>query len=181
MTFSDRVIGALKLEPHVYEEVEADQTATGQACAVIALATLAEVIGRARLGVPFLVPLLLATLVGWLIWGFVIYLVGTYLLPEPQTRASLGEVLRTIGFAAAPGLFRILGIVPGLGALVRMVVWVWLIMTTVVAVRQALDYRSTGRALAVCLIASLVTFVARLILAVTFAGMTFLAARSFIF
>ena len=65
--------------------------------------------------------------------------------------------------------------------MIRFVVWIWLIMATVVAVRQALDYTSTGRAVAVCLIASLVGFAVRLILAVTFVGMTFLTARSLIF
>jgi Yip1 domain len=181
MTFSERVIGALRLDPRVYEEVEADRSATGQACAVIALATIAEVIGRARLGVSFLVPVLFAAVLGWVIWALIIYVVGAYLLPEPQTNATIGAVLRTIGFAAAPGLFRILSIVPGQGPLVRMIVWIWLIMSTVVAVRQAFDYQSSGRALAVCLIGSLVGFVARLVFAVTFAGMNFFAARSLIF
>jgi hypothetical protein len=181
MTFSRRLIGALKLDPAVYEEVEADRAATGQACAVIAIATIAEVVGRARPGVPLLVPIVLAAVFGWLIWGLLIYVVGAYLLPEPQTNATFGEVLRTIGFAAAPGLFRVLGIVPGLGPLVRLVVWIWLIMSTVVAVRQAFDFHSTGRALAVCLIGSLVGFIARLVLAVTAGGMSFLAARSVFF
>jgi hypothetical protein len=181
MTFTERMIGAAKLDTRVYEEVEADRHATKQAFAVIAMATLAEIIGGTRLGPSFLVPILLGALIGWLIWGFLIYVVGVYLLPEPQTNANIGELLRTVGFAASPGVLNIFAIIPLLGAVVRFVVWIWLIMATVLAVRQALDYQSTGRAVAVCLIASLVGFVVRLILAVTFVGMTFLTARSLIF
>jgi len=181
MTFSERVIGAARLDTRVYEEVETDRDATRQAFAVIAMATIAEIIGRTRLGMGLLVPVLLGALIGWLIWGFLIYLVGVYLLPEPETHASLGELLRTVGFAAAPGILNIFAVLPLIGSLVRLVVWVWLIMATIVAVRQALDYRSTGRAVAVCLIASFVGFCVRLILAVTFVGMTFLTARSLIF
>ena len=181
MTFSERVIGAAKLDTRVYEEVEADRTATRQAFAVIAMATIAEIISRTRLGVGLVLPILLGALIGWLIWGFLIYLVGVYLLPEPATNANIGELLRTVGFAASPGLLNVFAIIPIVGAVIRFVVWIWLIMATVVAVRQALDYKSTGRAVAVCLIASLVGFAVRLILAVTFVGMTFLTARSLIF
>jgi Yip1 domain len=180
MTFSERVIGAARLDPRVYEEVEADTSATGQAFAVIALAMLAEAIGASPFGVAFLVPILIRALIGWMLWAGMIYLVGVYLLPEPQTNATLGQLLRTIGFAASPGLLRILAFVPLLGWLVRFVVWIWLIMTTVVAVRQALDLSTVGRALAVCLIASLVDFVALMILAIAFAGTTVFTARSLI-
>jgi hypothetical protein len=181
MTFSERVIGAAKLDPRVYREVEADPSATGQAIAVVALVTLAEVVGAAPHGPAFLIVVLSGALIGWLLWGSLIYLVGVYLLPEPQTHATVGELLRPIGFAAAPGLLRVFAYLPLFGRIVRFAVWVWLIMTTVMAVREALDYRSTGRAIAVCLIASVVGFVIRMILAVTVVGMTFLTARGFIF
>ncbi|MFB3126028.1 MAG: YIP1 family protein, partial [Candidatus Acidiferrales bacterium] len=91
-------------------------------------------------------------LIGWFLWAFVTYLVGTKILPEPQTRSDVGELLRTIGFSASPGVLFILVVVPGLGPLIGLGVLVWMLVAFVVAVRQALDYRSTGRAVAVCLI-----------------------------
>ena len=39
-SFTDRVVGAIKLDPKVYEEVEADPNAMGQAIGVVALADL---------------------------------------------------------------------------------------------------------------------------------------------
>src|SRR6266850_1912137 len=80
------------------------------------------------------------------------YAVGTRLLPEPDTRADWGEVARTVGFAQTPGVLRLFGIIPGLGEFIRAAADVWVLIATVVAVRQALDYRSLPRAVGVCLI-----------------------------
>ena len=77
---------------------------------------------------------------------------GTRLLPQEQTHADMGELLRTTGFSSAPGVLRIFGFIPVLGPLVVMVSSVWMLVAMVIAVRQALDYTSTLRAFAVCFI-----------------------------
>jgi hypothetical protein len=151
-SFVDRIKGAALLNVPTYEEVEADQTATTQAMGVVALAALASGVGAAWAGGPGVVATVVGALVGWVVWAGLIWLIGTQLLPEPQTEADIGQLLRTMGFAAAPGLLLVLRMLPLVGALVALVVWLWQLATTVVAVRQALDYRSTGRAVGVCLI-----------------------------
>jgi hypothetical protein len=153
-SFTQRMIGAAKLDIHTYEEVEADTTATGQAMGVVVLSSVASGIGAVAYGAgPGLVVAgTIGALIGWFLWAFVTYLVGTKLLPEPQTRSDMGELLRTIGFSASPGVLFILVVVPGLGPFIGLGVLVWMLVAFVVAVRQALDYRSTGRAVAVCLI-----------------------------
>ena len=80
------------------------------------------------------------------------YFIGTKLLPEPQTSADVGELLRTIGFSSAPGLIRVFGLIPGLGITVNLITTVWMLVAIVIAVRQALDYHSTYRAIGVCLL-----------------------------
>ena len=153
-SFTQRMIGAAKLDVHTYEEVEADRTATGQAMGVVVLSSIASGIGAVAYGAgPGLVVVgTIGALIGWFLWAFVTYLVGTKILPEPQTRSDMGELLRTIGFSASPGVLFILVVVPGLGPFIGLGVLVWMLAAFVVAVRQALDYRSTGRAVAVCLI-----------------------------
>jgi hypothetical protein len=94
----------------------------------------------------------IAALVAWFIWAFVTYLIGAKLLPEPQTRSDAGELLRTTGFSSSPGLLRIFGLVPVLGGLVVFVINIWMLVAMVIAVRQALDYTSTWRAIGVCLL-----------------------------
>jgi hypothetical protein len=149
----DRIIRAAKLDARLYEEVEADREATGQAMAVVVMSALAAGIGSLGSGGPFgIVVGTILALVGWLIWAFLTYFIGTRLLPEPQTKADFGELLRTIGFASAPGLLRVFGVLPGLGALVFLVAGIWMLVAMVIAVRQALDYTSTSRAVGVCLI-----------------------------
>ncbi len=151
-SFGERIIGAIKLDPATYEEVEADQSAMTQALAVVVLSAIASGIGATGIGGGALISVAFVSLVGWLIWALVTWIVGTKVMPEPSTRADLGQLLRTIGFSSAPGLFNVLGIIPILGGIVRMLTTVWSIVAMVVAVRQALDYSTTGRAVLVCLI-----------------------------
>ena len=112
------------------------------------------------MGLDMLLWMTLAALVGWCIWAGLTYVIGTKLLPEPQTRSDMGELLRTIGFSTAPGILRILGFIPFLGALISFAAGVWMLVAMVIAVRQALDYKSTGRAVGVCLIGFVIYMVA---------------------
>ncbi|MES0397677.1 MAG: YIP1 family protein [Syntrophobacteria bacterium] len=151
--FQDRIIRAAKLDVHLYEEVEADKGAMGQAMAVVILSSIAGGIGTpARLGLGGILIGTIAALVAWYIWAFLTYFIGTKLFPEPQTKADVGELLRTIGFSSSPGLIRVLGIIPFLRGLVFLVAGVWMLVAMVIAVRQALDYQSTLRAVGVCII-----------------------------
>lgn len=156
-TYANRILDAAKLKTAVYEEVEADRTALGQAMGVVVLASVAAGIGSMQqVGLGGLLAGTISALLGWIAWAAITYLVGTRLLPEPQTQADYGQLLRTIGFASAPGIIRILGVIPGLMTIVFLVAGVWMLIAMVIAVRQALDYRSTGRAVGVCLIGWLV-------------------------
>ena len=153
--FTERMIGAAMLNVDVYEEVEADTGATSQAMGVVLLASLAGGIGSVGLGTGGLGSFIagaIAALIGWVFWAFVTYIIGTRLLPEPQTRADVGELMRTLGFAQAPGLLRIIGILPGVGPFVLSLIQIWLLVAMVVAIRQALDYHSTLRAVGVCVV-----------------------------
>jgi len=151
--FVNRMIRAAKLDVSLYEEVEADKSAMSQALGVVVLSSLAGGIGfMQQAGLTGLVIGTAGSLLGWYIWAFLTYVIGTKLLPEPQTRADYGELLRTIGFSSAPGMLRIFGIIPGIGGLVNLLGGVWMLAAMVIAVRQALDYHSTYRAIGVCLI-----------------------------
>ncbi len=153
-SFLDRVIGAATLDAKTYEEVKRDTGATGQASLVVVLWGLGAGLGLFRvLGVLALGIETVMALVVWCIGAFVIWFVGTKILPAPGTRADMGTILRTTGFAAAPGVLRVVGAVPVLGRRLSLAVYLWMLAALVVAVRQALDYDSTTRALAVCLIA----------------------------
>ena len=155
--FTDRMIRAAKLDVSLYEEVEADSEAMGQAMGVVVLSSLAAGIGSLSmggLGGIFLTTI--SALIGWFVWAWLIYFIGTQILPEPQTECDIGQMLRTTGFSSAPGMIRIAGIVPGLGMFVFFVASIWMLVAMIIAVRQALDYQSTWRAVGVCLICWLI-------------------------
>jgi len=152
-SITDRMIRAAKLDVNLYEEVEADKGAMGQAMQVVILSSVAAGIGTiGTTGIKGLVLGTIVALVGWFIWAFLTYFIGTRLLPEPQTKADYGELLRTIGFSSSPGVLRVLGIIPMLGNILNFIIGIWMLVAMVIAVRQALDYKSTWRAVGVCLI-----------------------------
>lgn len=163
--FKDRIIRAMKLDVSLYEEVEADVSAMPQAMGIVILSSIAAGIGTIAQG--GFVGILIGTfaaIVGWYVWAYLTYFIGTRLLPEPQTKADLGQLLRAIGFSSSPGLIRVLAIIPGLGGIVFLGAAIWMLVAMVIAVRQALDYESTLRAVGVCLIGWVIQIVILMIL-----------------
>ncbi|MDD3813459.1 MAG: YIP1 family protein [Desulfocapsaceae bacterium] len=164
-TFLNRMIHAAKLDVHLYEEVEADKGAMSQAMGVVVLSSIAAGVGSiGTIGISGILFGTLISLGGWYIWAYLTYLIGTKLLPEPQTEADLGQLLRTTGFSSSPGLIRILGIIPGVGTVVFAVASIWMLVAMVIAVRQALDYTGTLRAVGVCAIGWIIQFLIMVVL-----------------
>ena len=149
-----RMVRAAKLDVTLYEEVEADKGSLGQALLVVILSSLAAGIGTIGHfgGYGHVIGGMLWSIVAWFIWAFLVYWIGTRILPEPETHADFGELLRTIGFSSSPGLIRVLGIMPSMMGIVFSIASVWMLIAMVIAVRQALDYKSTWRAVGVCAI-----------------------------
>jgi hypothetical protein len=154
-TFARRVIGAAALNPLVYEEVEADHRAIVPAALVVALSSLAAGIGARGFGggrpadVAFFTVLALAA---WMAWALLTYQIGVRILPERATEATIGQLLRTLGFATAPGMLRVFGVLPGMTMPVFVATAVWMLLATIVALQHALDYGSTRRAVAVAVL-----------------------------
>lgn len=169
--FIDRIIRAAKLDIHLYEEVETDKGAMGQAMSVVIISSIAAGIGNIeRGGLGGILTGTIVALIGWYIWAYLTYFIGTKFLPEPQTEANPGELLRTIGFSSSPGLIRVLGIIPGLAGVLFLVASIWMLMAMVIAVRQALDYRSTWRAIGVCVIGWIIQSLILVLLFTIFGG-----------
>lgn len=173
----DRMIRAAKLEVDFYEEVEADTSATQQALLVVVLASVAQGIGAGlsgyrAAGAEAMIPSLIAgsfgALLGWAIWAALTYWIGTTLFRGPETSATYGELLRTIGFSASPGVLRIVSFIPLLGPLILLISSLWMLVAMVVAVRQALDF-TTARAIGTCLVGWLIQL-ALLVLLLAFSG-----------
>lgn len=151
-TLTNRLIGSAQLSAESYEEVETDPRASVQAVIVVLMSSLAAALGAGVHDLGSTLTLLFVTILSWIIWVLLTLVIGTQLLPEENTRADFSQLLRTTGFSSTPGILRIFGQLPVVGQVIFAGATIWMLFSFVVAVRQALDYTSTARAFAVCLL-----------------------------
>ena len=164
-----RMLGAALFNAHTYEEIEADQSALGQALAVVILVTVCGAIGglvsdilagASAIGIILGLCFGLAFgIVRWALWVTVIFMVGGSLLRTSNTQISWSEMGRVLGFAYTPGLLTIFSWVPGIGWLISLAAFFWTLAAAIMGVRQAMDFEGTGRAIAVVVIAGVIGFI----------------------
>ena len=160
-----RMIRASALDPMLFEEVEHDSSLDREAFLVVLLSSVAYGLGNIFVvGIIGILYISIAAVCGYLLWSFLTFIIGTTLLKTPETHATYGQLRRTIGFANAPGCLRLLAFLPGIGDMLVLGSYVWMLMTTVVAVKQALDFQSVWRAIAVCLSGWLIQIIIIIIL-----------------
>ena len=161
----------MRLDANTFEEIERDPTAMGQAVGVIVLAAVSSGLGNLfRGGMSGIVGNVIIALIGYVVWSVLVWIIGTKVMPDPGTKADFAETFRVIAFAAAPGVLGIAAIVPLLGYLVMLVIWLWQIAAMVIAVKAVLDYDTIGKAVIVVLIGFCVNFMVTLLLGMLFLG-----------
>jgi len=167
----NRVVRAAMLDVDLYEEVEADTTLTQEALMVVILVSIASGVGGFLAGViggdigAAVLGLILGVVMGVLgyyIWAYVTYFVGTNLF---EGTADVGEMLRTLGYASGPRVLGVLAFIPCLGPLAALVGALWALVTGVVAVRQALDF-DTGKAILTVIIGWVIVFIITVVVSV---------------
>ena len=80
-----RSLGIIQLNDATYEEIEHDTSALPQAAIVVLVAGLAGGIGAIGDSGWGIIAGPIAGLIGWAVASFFIYIVGTRLIPSPQT------------------------------------------------------------------------------------------------
>jgi len=173
------MVRAAKLDSSLYEEVEKDTTALNQAMMVVIISSIASGIGSAIAGhlavglsglIMGLVVGVITALIGWLIWSYITYIVGTRIFKGPETKATYGELFRCIGFSYSPNVIAVLSFLPLLGPLIAFIALIWTLVAMVIAVRQALDF-TTGRAIATCIVGFIVMVIIAAIIGALTAGL----------
>lgn len=183
----DRIIGFARLNERVIKDVERDTTATGQAMIVVVLAAIAGAIGS--IGAPaeqdqnLLAAMLfgaIAAVAGWIVFSVIAYFVGSSLFATAQTSATIGQVLRVVGFAQGPKIIGILGFIPLLGWIASLVAWIWFVVVAIVALRNAFEF-STERAVGTAIVALIVQVAVQVLIWLVFAliiGIPFAIGRA---
>ena len=170
-SFGERVVGAMRLDANTFEEIERDPTAIGQAVGVIALAAVSTGIGWVWYnGISGIVTQVLISLIGYAVWAVLVWLIGTKVMPDPGTKADFPEAFRVIGFAASPGILGIITIIPILGWLLMILIWLWQLAAMVIAVKAVLDYSTIGKAVIVVVIGFFVNLCVTVLLGMLFLG-----------
>ena len=176
-----RMLRAAKVESQLYEEVEADSGATGQALLVVVMASLSAGIGHGISGLMkggaggigvFFTSLIIGaigSLVAWFIFSLLCFWLGTTLFKGPDTKSTLGELLRVLGFADSPALLNIFVFIPFIGPIIPFVTMIWTIIAGVVGVRQACDF-TTGRAVGTVVVASIIPLIILVLIGIMVGG-----------
>ena len=151
--FLQRLFRAASLDAGFYAEVSADTKTMFQAMMAVFIYSAASAYGGfGRAGVAGINFGLATSLIGWYIWAFSSYFIGVRLLPESRTTSDRKAVLRAMGFASSPGLIRLLGLIPSMASIALLTASIWMIVAATVAIKQAMKYESTSRAVGVCII-----------------------------
>lgn len=168
-SFGDRIRGALMLDRRTYREVEQDVDANGQAVLTVVIAALATGLSAvlSRDVLQNTVGLIVSSVLQWIVFSLVAYFVGSQFFSNDRTSVTPGQVLRTVGFAQAPKFFAILGIVPLLGWIVGLVVFVWFIAAAIVALSEAFEF-DTSRAVGTGAVALVGILIVDIILGIFF-------------
>jgi hypothetical protein len=175
-----RMLRAAKLNSQLYEEVEADATGTGQALLAVVLVSIATGLGQgistAMKGqgsffgfTSGLISGIIGALIAWFIFSLLSYWLGTSLFKGPETKSSIGELLRTLGFAYSPGILNVFSFIPVIGGIIPFATWIWTVIASVIAVRQACDF-TTGRAIGTVIVAAIIPLIIMGLLAALAAG-----------
>lgn len=151
-TLVERMTQAAFLNIDTYEAVEADETATGQAAIVVMIVAACQAIGSSGIGLFGAMWEAAFSLIAWGVWAGVTYVVGDKIFGAD---ATWGELLRTIGFAQAPGVLFILGVLPFIGGFASLGASIWILIAGFIGIRQALDI-SNGKTLLTVLIGGLI-------------------------
>jgi hypothetical protein len=178
--FLNRLIRAAMLDTNLYEEVIADTGTMFQAMIAVFIYSAASAYGGfGRAGVAGINFGMITTLIGWYIWAFSTYFVGVRLLPEAETNVNRKAVLRAMGFASSPGLIRLLGLIPNLAGTTILVASIWMLMAAVVAIKQAMNYKSIYRAVGVCMIGWIISAISQGLIYVSLLSVFGISAQQF--
>ena len=147
-----RMIKAARLDLSFVEEVVAEPKTQGHSYWVVAILAMATGYGMfSHAGVMAVNICLATTLVAWYIWAFTVYYFGrTFLFRDAVGQPDRKTIMRVVAFAQAPGLLRLLGVIPQVTVIIFLITSAWIILICVMGVQKAYQTPHTGRVALLC-------------------------------
>lgn len=132
-----RLFRAMRLDGQLFEEVVSDSSIQGQSVWAVAIFAMATAFGTFTLISGTAVNIgLLTAMIGWYVWAFSIFYLGSRIL-SLKAGADRKTIMRVMAFACAPGIFRILGIIPKTTAIIFAVTSIWILVTAIFGLKKA--------------------------------------------
>lgn len=150
-TLVSRMIRAAKLDDSLFEELINDPSTHGQSVWVVAIFAMTTGFGLfSRAGAIAVNSCLVTTYLAWYFWAFTLYFVGTYLFREAEKKIDRKTIMRVMAFACAPGVLRLLGVIPQTSVVLFIATSVWIIAASVMGIKMAFKIPHTGKVILLC-------------------------------
>lgn len=98
----------------------------------------------------------LTSILTWLVWGILIYVIGVKIFPDKQTKVPFKKVLTAVGFAHAPGLIRFFAVTPELMVPIIFLTQFWIFAALIIATRQILNLKSNFKSFGIVFLSFLI-------------------------
>ena len=144
--FGERILKVLALEAGIFRSILSDSTNLAQALMVVSLGAVASGLGTLDdSGIKTLAPTIVIGLFGWVVWSWLIYVLGVHLpgklFPKSKT-PNMRNVFRVIGFAQAPAMLRVVGIFSSLGPMIAILSLIWIVAAMSLVTSQLFGTKS---------------------------------------
>jgi hypothetical protein len=147
----DRMMRAVRADVSLYEEVEANPSYQQEGYTIVGIVAVVSAAVSILFGLGDIVAALIAavvglifTFLGYFVWSFVIYFLGTRVF---NGTADYPEMQRTLAYSYTPQIFSFVNVVPVVGPILGLVVSLWSAYLAFVAIRQGLDLDTTKAAI----------------------------------
>ncbi len=146
-----RMQRAMLLDQTLFEEVVADPSVQGQSVWVVAIYAMTTAFGSFSMINGTAVNIgLITTILTWYIWAFSVFYFGTRFLGPMPVGADRKTIIRVIAFASAPGVIRLLGVIPKTTMIILAVSSIWILIAAVLGLKKVFTQTTTAKITAIC-------------------------------
>jgi hypothetical protein len=146
-----RMQRAIVLDQPFFEQVVADASLQGQSVWAVAIYAMATAFGTfSMIGGAAVNIGLITTILAWYIWAFSVFYFGTRLLGPMTDGADRKTIMRVIAFASAPGVIRLLGILPKTTMIILAASSIWILIAAVMGLKKVFTQTTTVKITMIC-------------------------------
>jgi hypothetical protein len=98
----------------------------------------------------------LTSILTWLVWAILIYVIGVKLFPDKNTKVSFKKVLTAVGFAHAPGLLRFFAVTPNMMIPIIFLTQFWIFAGLIISTKQILGSKSNMKSFGIVFLSFLI-------------------------